>query len=324
MAARWCVAASALVKPGEAQAGVNGSVEFSPALRGCETFGYVGDGRLETGGLKGSGDVEFGASALQIPRERTSGGKPSVNIPNLRAGAARLLKPGDRLIKARLQQMRLADPEIVLGDARVTRAEADGLLLKRDRFVDLPDRSLAPAQAPNRRNQVAVQRERRFIFGDRFGVPSLHLKHCAHGEVHIAVARRSRQGAARQSLRAFDVGLGRRRHKTLYPAYKFARQPVLRFGRVWFERQRALEPGDRLVYAGSRQRSRPCRPTAPDAVEGIGTIQFSRRLRNGQFDVQSIRNPGRDLVLQREQIAQVTIEPLGPKVRVGLSVDQLG
>src|SRR6516162_113480 len=82
MAARWCVAASALGEPGEAQAGVNGSVEFSPALRGCETFGYVGDGRLEIGGLKGSGDVEFGASAPQIPRQRISGGKPSVNVPN--------------------------------------------------------------------------------------------------------------------------------------------------------------------------------------------------------------------------------------------------
>src|SRR6516165_9084928 len=152
MAARWCVAASALVKPGEAQAGVNGGVEFSPALRGCETFGYVGDGRLETGGLESSGDVEFGASALQIPHERTSGGKPSVNIPNRGAGAVRLLEPGDRLIKARLQQMRLADPEIVLGDVLVTRAEVDGLFLKRDRFVDLPDRRLPPAEATNRRH----------------------------------------------------------------------------------------------------------------------------------------------------------------------------
>jgi hypothetical protein len=35
-------------------------------------------------------------------------------------------------------------------------------------------------------------------------------------------------------------------------------------------------------------------------------------------------DPGRDLVLQAEQIARVTVEALGPQMRVGLGIDQLG
>jgi hypothetical protein len=37
-----------------------------------------------------------------------------------------------------------------------------------------------------------------------------------------------------------------------------------------------------------------------------------------------IADPARDLVLQSEQIARVTVEPLGPQMHIGLSVDQLG
>ena len=36
------------------------------------------------------------------------------------------------------------------------------------------------------------------------------------------------------------------------------------------------------------------------------------------------RNPPGDLVLQREQIARIALEPLGPDMRVGRGVDQLG
>ena len=35
-------------------------------------------------------------------------------------------------------------------------------------------------------------------------------------------------------------------------------------------------------------------------------------------------DPAGDLILQREQIAHVTVEPLGPEMRIGLGVDQLG
>jgi len=47
-------------------------------------------------------------------------------------------------------------------------------------------------------------------------------------------------------------------------------------------------------------------------------------LRCDQLDTKGARELARDLVLQSEQIADVAVEPLGPKMRVGLSVDQLG
>ena len=47
-------------------------------------------------------------------------------------------------------------------------------------------------------------------------------------------------------------------------------------------------------------------------------------LRADQLEVERDRDPARDLVLQSEQIARVAVEPLGPEMRVGLGIDQLG
>jgi len=43
-----------------------------------------------------------------------------------------------------------------------------------------------------------------------------------------------------------------------------------------------------------------------------------------QLHVERVRDPARDLVLQREQVADVAVEALGPQMRVGLCVNQLG
>ena len=43
-----------------------------------------------------------------------------------------------------------------------------------------------------------------------------------------------------------------------------------------------------------------------------------------QFEIERHRDPARDLVLQREQVADVAVEALGPEMRVGRGVDQLG
>ena len=47
-------------------------------------------------------------------------------------------------------------------------------------------------------------------------------------------------------------------------------------------------------------------------------------LRSDQLDAERVRDPARDLVLQGEEIARVTVEALGPKMRVGQGIDQLG
>jgi hypothetical protein len=44
-------------------------------------------------------------------------------------------------------------------------------------------------------------------------------------------------------------------------------------------------------------------------------------LRSDQLDAESVRDPARDLVLQGEEIARVTVEALGPKMRVGQGID---
>jgi hypothetical protein len=43
-----------------------------------------------------------------------------------------------------------------------------------------------------------------------------------------------------------------------------------------------------------------------------------------KLQVERNRNPARDLVLQGEQIARLAIEPLGPQMRIGRGIDQLG
>jgi hypothetical protein len=47
-------------------------------------------------------------------------------------------------------------------------------------------------------------------------------------------------------------------------------------------------------------------------------------LRSDQLDAEGVGEAARDLVLQGEQIARVAIEPLGPKMRIGCGIDQLG
>ena len=48
------------------------------------------------------------------------------------------------------------------------------------------------------------------------------------------------------------------------------------------------------------------------------------RLNGDQLDAERVRELARDLVLQREQIARVAVEPFGPEMHVGLGIDQLG
>jgi len=53
-------------------------------------------------------------------------------------------------------------------------------------------------------------------------------------------------------------------------------------------------------------------------------IGLPGRLCPNQRYIERVRDPARDLVLQREQVADVAVEALGPEMRVGRGVDQLG
>src|SRR5262245_54711861 len=59
-------------------------------------------------------------------------------------------------------------------------------------------------------------------------------------------------------------------------------------------------------------------------VQRIGMHVRPSGLRGGQLKIERDRDPARDLVLQREQIAREVVEPFRPQMRVFLGVDKLG
>ena len=101
-------------------------------------------------------------------------------------------------------------------------------------------------------------------------------------------------------------------------------QPALSLYGPRIERQRALEQADLLRESVTRWRLFLCGASPENVVQRLGMFGRSAGLGPDQLQVERNRDPARDLVLQREQIACVAIEPVGPKVRVALGIDQLG
>ena len=68
----------------------------------------------------------------------------------------------------------------------------------------------------------------------------------------------------------------------------------------------------------------PALKSVIDGVEAVG--MFARRpaaLRRDQLDVDLTGQAGGDLVLHVEEVGALLVEALGPKMRAGLSVDEL-
>jgi hypothetical protein len=63
------------------------------------------------------------------------------------------------------------------------------------------------------------------------------------------------------------------------------------------------------------------RATPENVVQDIWVVGRPGGLRAGQLQIKSDGDPARYLILQGEQIACVAIEALGPKMRIGLSID---
>jgi hypothetical protein len=78
------------------------------------------------------------------------------------------------------------------------------------------------------------------------------------------------------------------------------------------ERQGPLEQGDRLVPVFPRRRLQPHGAAAEDVIARIRSLDRARRLRLDQFEVERRRDPAGDLVLQREQIADIAGEAFRP------------
>jgi hypothetical protein len=108
----------------------------------CQT----GDARITIVAGHPPGFGEFGGGAFDIAVEGIGSGEAAVMARYGGSGRARLFKPDDRLVGARLQQMHSPDLGVPPADAGIARAETDGLFRERDRLVQQTGLDLAPAE----------------------------------------------------------------------------------------------------------------------------------------------------------------------------------
>ena len=85
-----------------------------------------------------------------------------------------------------------------------------------------------------------------------------------------------------------------------------------------------LEEANPLYIDVARWRLQPGGASPENVVQSVWMVGRPGSLRSNQLEAERSRDPARDLVLQDEQIARVAVEPLGPQMRVGRGVDQLG
>src|SRR5262249_41154953 len=138
-------------------------------------------------------------------------------------------------------------------------------------------------------------------------------------------ARECRDRRRSQLLRAFDVFRRGATREVERAVCKRTRQPALsRYG-TWIKRQCALEELDRCRVAMRRWGLPPSCCTSPEnTVQCVEVFGRSSRLRVNDFEVERDPDPARDFVLQCEEIFGVAVEPIGPEMRGGVGVDQLG
>ena len=125
-------------------------------------------------------------------------------------------------------------------------------------------------------------------------------------------------------LRPLKISGRRVGHVIHNAARERACQHAFRCDRPGVERQRTLQQADsfRVVGAGGRLQIR--RTCPENVIHRVGIVGRPDGLPADQLQVERDGDPARDLVLQREQIARVAIESLGPQMCVRLGVDQLG
>src|SRR5262249_44911360 len=97
---------------GLAQAGEISGFEQGADLRYSEMLRVLQASHARVAIVAGQppGFGELGRGALGLAFEGINGGKISVSVREPRIGAARLSKPEDRLLEARLQQVHPTDP----------------------------------------------------------------------------------------------------------------------------------------------------------------------------------------------------------------------
>jgi hypothetical protein len=172
---------------------------------------------------------------------------------------------------------------------------------------------------------VAIEREHRFILRNALFEPLLRAQHLAFGVMCKRAAGECRQGSIGERFRMCEVGRGEGSHLIEHARCQLRCQIALRPLRTWIERQRTLVERNLLrIILTRRHPSQIKSPCAHNIIERIRPNGRSGGLRTDEFEVKRDRYSARDLVLQRKQIARVAVQAVGPQMRVGLGIDQLG
>ena len=90
-------------------------------------------------------------------------------------------QPGNRLARARLQQMHERNLPVPKAERGITRAEPDCLLYQRNRVLYGPGIELALAESGERVYPVAIQRQQRLVFGNGLRVSALRAQQLTFG-----------------------------------------------------------------------------------------------------------------------------------------------
>jgi hypothetical protein len=96
--------------------------------------------------------------------------------------------------------------------------------MEQDRLFCRAGEQLAPPDMGVPVRQVAIERERGFVFGNRFLEAVLRTKHLCLDKMHWSVIGGMRQGLYYQFLCAFDVRSTRGRHIIEHAACQSQRQ----------------------------------------------------------------------------------------------------
>src|SRR5262249_8074312 len=116
---------------------------------------------------------ELGNSAVIVAFESIGSGQERAELGMRRSSVARPFAPDNRLVEARLQQMRTPDPAIEKADLWIAGTEPDGLILGWNQRLNRPGHEIAPAKMGVCVGPVAVERDDGLVFEDGLVVPVL-------------------------------------------------------------------------------------------------------------------------------------------------------
>src|SRR5215471_19063854 len=122
-----------------------------------------------------------------------------------RIGAARLLKPEDRIVCAGFQQMHLSNPVIILPDLWIAGAEADGSLLCRDGLFNRPGYKFAIPKSGYRVHPIPVDGDYGLIMSNGLLKALLRAQHLGFGVMHKRRAGERREGPVGEYLCSAEV-----------------------------------------------------------------------------------------------------------------------